>query len=317
VLDNFAAGTMEGLGIGYEALKAVNPGLIVVSMPMMGLHGPESRYQGYGSATEVLGGLTYLTGYEGGGPELSSFLFGDPVAGINAASAILLALLHRAETGEGQFIDLSQVEVVASYTGDAIMHYVLRGENPTRRGNAHDVFAPHGVYRCDGEDRWVAIAVTTDEEWDALCRAIGDGELLADESLWSGLGRIEQRTRIDSRIEAWTSGRDPIEVTGLLQTAGVPAGNVATSRDLYEDPHLAARGYFEPVEQPFAGTHLYPGAGWKMSLTSQRSRLPSPRLGEHNDYVLRSLLGLSTEELQSLTDTKVIGEQPLVDVWAG
>jgi crotonobetainyl-CoA:carnitine CoA-transferase CaiB-like acyl-CoA transferase len=317
VVENFATSTMDELGLGYRVLKQDRPDLIMLSMPLLGAKGSEASYLGFGTTTEALAGLTYLTGYDDDSAVRSGFYYGDPIAGIHGAAAVMLALLHRAETGEGQFIDLSQVETVVNYIGDALMHYVLRGENPRRIGNAHEAFAPHGVYPCTGEDRWVTIAVTTDAEWVALCRAMGDDALLQDERLQTTIGRLCERGRIDERVAAWTARHDAHEIERTLQAAGVPAGVVAQNRDLYEDQHLADREFFEEVTHPVAGTHRYPGAGWKMSKTSQRSRLPAPLFGQDNDYVFRGLLNLSDEEISALREAQVIGEHPLVDVWAG
>jgi crotonobetainyl-CoA:carnitine CoA-transferase CaiB-like acyl-CoA transferase len=193
------------------------------------------------------------------------------------------------------------------------MHAVLRSENPMREGNTSPVYAPHNVYPCSGDDRWVAIAVTNDDEWSALCEALGDEELRADAALRSGLVRLQQRDRIDEHIRLWTQTQTPQQVTRILQAAGVPAGTVAQNYDLFADEHLADREFFEEVTHPVAGTHLYPGAGWKMSATSQRTRMPAPLLGEHNDYVLREVLGLADVELVDLTRRNVIGRKPTTE----
>lgn len=315
MVDNYSAHTMDQLGLGYPVLREVNPGIVMLSMPMNGAIGRDSNVRGYGGTGEVLSGMTSMTGYEGEGSIMSNFAIGDPVAGVHAAAAILLALLQRADTGTGQSIDLSQVDTMAGFAADGLMQYILRGENPVRRGNSDPRFAPHGVYRCAGEDSWVAIAVETDEQWRSLTKVLDDPGLASDGDLATAPGRLARRNLIDKALERWTGERTPQEAAEILQSAGIPAGPAFKNFELFEDPHIVAREFFEEVTHPIAGTYRYPGAAWKMSGTSLRTRLPAPLLGEHNDYVLRELLGFTDAEMNDLTEAKVIGREPIVDAW--
>jgi crotonobetainyl-CoA:carnitine CoA-transferase CaiB-like acyl-CoA transferase len=314
VVDNYSAHTLDELGLGYPTLREVNPGIVVCSMPLNGAIGRESNVRGYGGTGEVLSGMTSMTGYEGEGSIMSNFAIGDPVAGVHAATAIMLALIHRADTGTGQSIDLSQVETVAGFAADGLMEYILRGENPARRGSSDPRYAPHGVYRCAGDDVWIAVAVETDEEWQALTAILADPELSSN-FLANAAGRLENRDRVDAALERWTAERTPREATEILQSAGIPAGPAFKNFELFDDPHITAREFFETVTHPIAGTHRYPGAAWKMTGTSLRTRTPAPLLGEHNDYVLRDLLGLTDAEVDTLADRQVIGRVPIVDAW--
>ncbi len=310
VVDCFAPRVMESLGLGYGALSTVNPALVVMSMPGFGMTGPYRDYVSWGNLIESVGGQVAARGH--GDAEMTTVgAYGDPISGLTGAFALLVALYYRSKTGRGQFIDLSQAEAFLPFSAEAILDYALNGRLPARTGNRHPSMAPHGVYRCRGEDAWIAIAVEDDAQWEALCRATDHAEWREDGRFADGLSRWRHQDDLDRLVEEWTRDRSPREAMGLLQAAGVPAGAVLNLAELHEDPHLRARGRLTEVTHPQAGTHRYAGPTWRSSAPPPSIRLPAPCLGQHNHQVLGELLGLSREQIQALDEAQVIGTVPL------
>ncbi|MDZ7379462.1 MAG: CoA transferase [candidate division KSB1 bacterium] len=306
VCENFAAGVMDRLGLGYEELRAVRPDIIMISMSGYGATGPESGYVSYGPAQVPLSGLSSLTGYRGYPPMHVGVSYGDPTAGLHAAFAALAALWHREQTGEGQFIDLSQWETTIAVIPEGIIEYAWHGMQPERNGNRDPLMVPHGIFRCAGEQRWVAIAARDDAEWKQLARAIGRDDLANDESLASLTGRLRAVDEIELAIEQWTTQHSPQEVTAILQSAGVAAFPCYDSRDLAEDQHLRAEGFFVELDHPEVGRKLHLGIPWKLSATPCSIRRPAPLLGEHTDYVLGTILGYDRKRIDELRDSGVL-----------
>lgn len=306
VCENFAAGVMDRLGLGYEELRAVRPDIIMISMSGYGATGPESGYVSYGPAQVPLSGLSSLTGYRGYPPMHVGVSYGDPTAGLHAAFAALAALWHREQTGEGQFIDLSQWETTIAVIPEGIIEYAWHGMQPERNGNRDPLMVPHGIFRCAGEQRWVAIAARDDAEWKQLARAIGRDDLANDESLASLTGRLRAVDEIELAIEQWTTQHSPQEVTAILQSAGVAAFPCYDSRDLAEDQHLRAEGFFVELDHPEVGRKLHLGIPWKLSATPCSIRRPAPLLGEHTDYVLGTILGYDRQRIDELRDSGVL-----------
>lgn len=311
VIENFSTGVMERLGLGYGALRAVKPGIVVVSMPAFGNSGPWRDAVAYGNTIEMLSGMAAVNGYPDSMPITSSLTYGDPVAGVHAAFATLAALEHRERTGEGQFIDLSQLETLLQFLGDVVVDYSMNDRFPERSGNRDPAIAPHGIYPAAGEGAWVAITARDDAEWDALCEVLGHPEWLDDARFATPLARYSHQEELDVAIGAWTVTVDPREAMVRLQAAGIPASAVFDAADIAADPHIAARGYFELVEHPEAGSHLYPGLPWKMSGIGRAIRFPAPLLGQHNHHVLCDLVGLSEAEFSALESAGVIGAAPV------
>jgi crotonobetainyl-CoA:carnitine CoA-transferase CaiB-like acyl-CoA transferase len=250
-----------------------------------------------------------MMGYRDSGPYKSGVAWADPVAGMHAVSAIVIALADREADPErrGQSIELAQYEGMICFIGEEIIGTQLRGGDPPRRGNRDAYFAPQGCYACAGDDRWLALTVTGDEEWKALCGVAGFGDR------WASLGREERMARhdeIDGLIAAWTATLDRDETMRRLQHAGIAACSVFDARDLVENEHLAARGFFANVTHPDAGTHLFPGLPVRLSENPATYRRPAPGLGEHNEEILVGLLGLSIEEVAALREKGVIAEEP-------
>lgn len=310
VIENFRTGVMEGLGLTFEALQAANPDIILVSLPAHGKSGPEAGYIAYGTHIEQLAGLVSLTGYEGGEPHRSGISYGDPIAGATAAAAVITALFYRRFSGEPVNVEVAQREAMMALIGEYIVGYSMNGIQPPLLGNRDTSMAPHGVFPCAGEDAWVTIAVASDAEFEALCRVIGRPELVDDPRFADVVSRYRNQAALEPLISEWTRPRSHHEAAALLQAAGVPAAPVFTVADLLADPHLRARGFFEPVAHPDAGIWDMDGPVWKLSRTPAHIRLPAPAYAEHNDYVFRYLLGLDDREIARLTEEGIISTAP-------
>ncbi len=313
VVENMRPGVMDRLGLGYEELRRFNPTLVFASITGAGGSGPESSYPGYAPAFNALSGLGHLTGYPDGPPaELHDSI--DCRVGATAAFALLSGLFHRVRTGEGQFIDLSSRESIAMFTGEALMEFSMNqvrngARNATyanRRGNRSPGMAPHGCYPCEGKDAWVTIAVADDTEWQALCRASSHPEWASDDRFADVSLRLKNQESLDLAIQVWTLTKTPDEATKLLQSAGVAAAPSMTGNDLAENPHLVARGAWQPVEHPVLGRQIVQGPPWILSDTPAVIRSPSPLLGQHNEYVLQGLLGASSAEVAAWQDSGVV-----------
>jgi len=314
VIENFSAGVMDRLGLGYEALRAVKPDIIMVSMPGFGQTGPYRTYASYGPTLQAIGGITYLTAFPGHEPAGFGFSYSDYTGGWPAQYAILAALHRRRKTGKGLFIDVSQMEALCALYGASTLDYVVnkRAAKPTGNRLPHRSAAPHGAYRCQGEDRWCVISVFSEKEWQAFCRAIGNPAWTADERFATLLSRTVHMDEMDRLIEKWTLERSAEEVMEIMQRAGVAAGVVQSSRDLVEsDPQLRHYQFFKELEHPVIGKVAHENVPFKLSKTPAELRRPAPRLGEHNEYVLGEILHMSKEQIAKYTEEGVIGTPDL------
>jgi benzylsuccinate CoA-transferase BbsF subunit len=230
----------------------------------------------------------------------------DCLAAQTAAYAVIAALHHRSRTGEGQYIDLAMNEVMLSLLPEAVMDYTMNQRVRGRMGNRDDILAPHGCYRCQGEDKWVAIAVTNEEEWRALCHALGRKEWLEDERFADQLQRWNNQEELDALITEWTKGRTAHEVMEILQKAGVPAGPSANVDQMVDDPQLRERDFFVEIDHPLMGKGLYASLPIRLSACARGNYSPAPMLGEHNSYVFHELLGMPEEEIARLVEEEVI-----------
>lgn len=305
VVDNFATGVMEKLGLGYEALRAVKPDLVVASISGYGGSGPYASYMAYGPAIAPLAGLSSLSGYVDDGPREVGISLGDPTAGMNAAVAICAALVARQRTGRGQHIDVSLWESTAALVGEGWMDFALNGTQPERAGNRDPWMAPHGIYRCAGEEAWVSIACASDAEWAALC-AVVEPALARDARFALAADRKANEDELDRRIEEWTRTRDRWQVTELLQGAGVAAFPSLSPEDLANDPHLAARDYFETLPHPEVGPRKHAGIPWRLSNGPDGVRSPAPILGADTEEILSDLLGCSPAEISRLRRERIL-----------
>jgi crotonobetainyl-CoA:carnitine CoA-transferase CaiB-like acyl-CoA transferase len=307
VVENFRPGVMERLGLDYEQLRGARPDLVMLSMPGFGNSGPLRDYYSYGQQVMGMTGLTALWGHpESPLDARAKYAFPDYVAAITGAVALLAALEHRERTGEGQYIELSQVEALASLLSVAYSEYTELGRPPVARGNRHPRAAPHDVYPCLGFDAWCAIEVQTDEQWRALVAALGSPVWAVDPRLSTAAGRLEHAAEIDGHLAQWTAARPPRLVATVLQDAGVPAGIVASGEDLYYDPHLRERGMVVRVDHPGFGRIDHAGVNVQLDATPGRADRPAPEKGQDNDYVFGELLGLEAAERERLERAQVL-----------
>ncbi len=305
VVDNFTPRVLPALGLDYASLKTARPDIIMESLTGFGSSGPYKDYVSYAEHSSNFAGLTSLTGTPDR-PMGDMNALSDHTVGLMGAFALLSALHHRAKTGEGQRIDLSQVEAMVSFLPQGIMEYTLNQRVRERNGNRDDIMAPHGVYRCQGEDQWVSIAVATDEEWEAMAKVMGHPEWSEDERFSEALQRWSNQDVLDQLIQGWTERYTHYEVMHALQAVGVAAVATFTSTELMDDPHIKDRGFFVQTDHPVIGPQVLTGPSWKVSDTPGRIRRTGPLLGQDNEYVFCQLLGLSSEELNELTQRGIV-----------
>jgi crotonobetainyl-CoA:carnitine CoA-transferase CaiB-like acyl-CoA transferase len=299
VVENFAAGVMERMGLGYDTCRRLRPDVVMISLSGYGATGPESEYVSYGPAQVPLSGFSSVTGYRGWRPMHIGISYGDPTAGLQGAVAVLAALIHRRRTGAGQYIDLSQWESTMALLPEAILAYTMTGRAPERDGNHDPLWAPHAVYRCAGEDRWVSIVVADEAEWHALATVI-ERDLASDPRFAAAASRKENEDALDEAIAAWCASRTPEEVRDVLQRAGVAAFPVMTNKDLHEDPHLGARDYFVELPHPEVGVRRHMGIPYNLQGTPLRVWRAAPCFGEDTDWVLRDVLGYDEDRIARL-----------------
>lgn len=311
VIENYSPRVMANFGLEYERLREVRPDLIMVSMPGYGLTGPYRDRVSWGTTLEPEAGLSSLMGYPDRGPMRLGVAYPDPVAGVHAAAAVLMALWYRRRTGWGQHIDLAQIETATAVIGEAFLGYQLTGRRPERLGNRHPWMVPHGCYPCRGDDRWLTISARHDDDWRALCQVMGRDDLAEDPRFATPQARWQHQDDLDALIAAWTREQNRDEAMCRLQAASVPAGAVLDARDLAINKHLEARGFFPRLTHPDAGTHPYPGQPIHLSATPAAFRTDAPALGQDNERIFKGLLGLTDEEYAALEEQEVIGDRPL------
>lgn len=308
LVENFSPGVMERLGLDYAAVSAINPRLIMISMPSFGSDGPECNARGYGNTVEAMAGVTGLTGYHdrNGQHYTLSNALGDPVGGLHGVFALMVALRERERTGRGQLIELAQVESLIPFVADAILEYQFSGKVPAARGNRHREHAPHGIYRCAGDDNWIALACETDAQWRSLASVLGiDGERFADAS-----ARKANEDALDAELSRVIAQLNADDCIARLRDVGVLVAPVNSAPAVMTDPQIQSRDYFVAIERAVVGTHLYPGAVARIPETPLRADEPAPLLGEHNRQVFAEILGMSDDDLAELERSGVIGSRP-------
>ena len=306
VIDNFSARVMTNLGLDYETLRALRPDIICVRMTGFGLTGPDRDHVSYGPTLQALTGYTLLMAEPDGPPAGFGYSYSDLAGGNLGALAVVAALWHRRRTGRGQLVDLSQLEAVATLVGPTLLARGVDHASSAPTGNASEEApgAPHGVYPCAGDDRWIAITVFADDEWRAFARVTG----IADERFTTRDARLANAGALDRLVAAWTRQQVAEDAATLLQRAGIAAGVVASAEDLCaRDPQLAARGHFVDVPTPEGRSVRIDGPPFVLSETPARVSGPGPLLGEHTDDVLSKLLGMSTDEIAALRADGVVG----------
>ncbi len=311
--ENFTPRVIKNFGLEYADLRRIKPDIIMVSSTGYGFSGPWANFGATGPATEGASGLAYTTGYADGPPVMAEIPYVDYTAGEHTVFAVMSALMSRLRTGEGQFIDVSQTQAAAATIPEALLDFAANGRTPTRAGNADPVMAPHGCYPCAGEDRWIVIAVSGDSEWLALCEVLGRRDWAGNARFLGSRGRLRHREELDGMLAEVTAAWDGHRLMAALQAAGVPAGAVLDSKDLLFDPHLRARRFYEVVHH-HPSTEMpplpYASRPWKLSETPAILPKAAPLMGEHNEFVLRELLGLTAGESARLEDEGIIGYAP-------
>jgi crotonobetainyl-CoA:carnitine CoA-transferase CaiB-like acyl-CoA transferase len=314
VLENYTPRVMRNWGLHYDELRKLNPALIMLSNTGYGATGPWSEFPSQGTTLEATMGIAQYTGYRGDKPWKVGQSYPDFLACWSGLTALLAALRHRRRSGQGQWIDLGMYQLGAAVMPEALLQWQLSGTEPQRIGNEHALRVPSNLYPAQGEDRWVAITVASDAEWRRLAPCIG---LEGDRRLDSEAGRRGQRELIDQAVARWTRSRDAWATTRQLQAEGIACGPVLCNRDLLLDPHLRARGFYEPVQHP-QPVGLRPVIGRPFRMRRRRPRIqgPAPRLGEHGEALLRERLGYGAQELDRLAQAGATG-QPASTVVAG
>ena len=307
VTDSFAHGVMERYGLGYEQLKKLKPDIIVFSKNTMGAYGREKHLFGWGTAVISYAGLASITGYEDDGvPQMMGGTWPDYTIGTYSPFSILAAIYHKKKTGQGMYVDYSMCEGVITMMPEAILEYTMNGRVAMPQGNQEELMAPHGIYRCIGDDKWVAIAVGSNEEWRQLCKVTGHDDWLREEKYADLYGRQKSRHELDKLIGEWTRERTAREVTELLQSAGIAAGPVQNSDEVATDRHLIARGQSREIVHPETGSKPMPVLPVKLSNGPHPKYESAPLIGEHNEYVFGEVLGLSGQEIVQLMEENVI-----------
>jgi benzylsuccinate CoA-transferase BbsF subunit len=291
---------MDRWGLGYEALRAANPRIIMLSSSLNGQTGPDRGLAGFGTMGAHLAGFGELTGWPDRPPAGPFTAYTDYTAPKAITAALLAALDHRDRTGEGQHIDLSQIEVALHYITPALLAYQATGELPARGGNRDAEHAPHGVYPCAGRDRWIALACGEDAEWQALCTLADSPEWGGDPRFATAPKRRQNAAALDELIAEWTRPQAAEALEAALQAAGIAAHRCSTSADLVADPQLAHRGHWATVPHPELGEVVVESNRVRLSATPHRTVSAGPMFGEHNEYVLRELIRLTDEEISEL-----------------
>ena len=305
VWENFTPRVMGNLGLTYEDLRAVNPGVIMVRIPGFGLEGPWRDHAGFAQTMEQVSGMGWMTGYPDRNPIVRTTC--DPAAGVHAAFAFLCALHHRRESGRGQLIEMPMVEVALNIAAEQVIEHSAYGHLLERDANRGPQGAPQGVYPCRGEEQWMALAVVDDDQWRRLCALMPDAPWSRSPELATRTGRRAAHDRIDTGLAAWLAGQDRDSVVGELTAAGIPAAAVWPQTLIDSQPQLAHRRFFQVLEHPTIGAVGYPGIGVRSAQVDASFPGPAPLLGEHTAEVLTGLLGCTDEELADLAERGVVG----------
>ena len=307
VVENYRQGTMKKFGLDYDELVKVKPDIVMVSASAFGAEGPKSQYVGFAPIFSATSGNAHITGYPDGIPTDLRLVM-DYTVGETIAYAAMLGLYHHRMTGQGQHVDLAAREAISCLMGEAFLDVELNGGRSAdlRMGNRDHIMAPHGVYRCKGEDAWISIAVATQGEWGALCRAAGRRDWLTDERFSDGYARWLNQEELDRQMNAWTSDYTPFDLMSLLQDKGVAAVPSYRISELFQDPHLQERGFSEEVTMPSGEGYTVIASPWIFDGHRLGARHPAPSPGEDNIEVLGDLLGVPIPEIQRLVEAGAV-----------
>lgn len=310
LLANFTPGTLGRLGLGYDALRAIRPDIIVVEMPAYGLSGPMAHGPAIGPTMEMAAGMASMIGYPGGPPTTTGPTYPDPMGGFHGAAAVLTALLHRRRGGGGQHVEVPQVEAAMHYIGEHILHAIATGESPEPIGNRDTFTAPHGVFPAAGDDQWVTIAARDDAEFRMLCALMGRPDLTEDARFATLSERLRHQDALEALITTWTRGQDKHQAAALLQSAGIPAAPVNDAAEAAANPYLHHRGHFTALHHPEIGVVPHEGLPFRLSDTPGGQHRASPCLGQDTAMILRDIVGLSDAEIDDLARAGTIAADP-------
>ena len=306
VIENMTPGTVNKLGVDYETLRKYRPDIIMLSTCNQGQTGPHAKHPGFGSHLSSLSGFTNATGYPGGPPNVVFGPYIDFIGVGYGLIGVVSALIYRQRTGKGQYIDNAQYENGLQFIAGALLDYACNGHIAPRMANRSPYAAPHGAYRCRGEDRWCVLSIFSDEEWRRLCDVMGKPELADDGRFATFAARKRNEDELDRIIGSWTADFEVREIVEKLQSAGIRSAPVNTIEDLFADPQLQARGFWHAIVHPEMGRHHYTDTPFQLSKTPSQVDKPAPCLGEHNEYFYKTLLGIPEEEYSELVASKVI-----------
>lgn len=307
VLQNFRPRVLDKLGLGDDDLRQINPKLVIVKLPGFGSEGPKSSYGTWGFNLTAFSGMTYLWNHpEQDRPIGSQGVYPDHLGFVMGPTLLVAALLNSRRTGKGVTIDLAQIEGTAAVLGTTYLETSVNGDDPQPKGNHYAAAAPHGCYRCQGEDRWCVISARDDDEWRAFCRVIGRGELVSDARFVNLQARLNNRAELDGIVQQWTEARPAEEVMVQCQSGGVPAGVVQTGADLLQDVQLRHRNYFSPFADSLIGPFEIPRSGFLFrGVNEEPLRLPN-RLGADNDPILSELLGYDQATIEQWRQEEIL-----------
>ncbi len=307
LVENYATGVMENLGLGYSEVKKLRPDIVYMSLAAFGRSGSFKGLTGFHSVINLFSGLADVTGYPGSHPRIMGGLIPDAFSGCYGVLAVLEALYHRSRTGEGQFVEVSMTEALTGMIPEAVMKHSLTGEEQVKAGNRDGRKAPHNVFRCLGDEKWVAISVATDEQFRALSHACGHPGW-ADEPRFATIRtRLENQDTLEAHLQQWTAGQEVEDVVAALQAAGIPSAPVFDSAEVLADPHLVERGFVADVEHSVAGTRPVLSLPWAADGRRVDDLRSAPTFGQHNQWVLKELLHVPDEEYERLVSSGAIG----------
>ncbi len=307
VLENYSSGTMERMGLGYKDVRAVRPDVVYLSLGAFGRTGPMKDLVGFHSVINLFSGLASVTGHRGSHPRIMGGLFPDAFSGCYCVLALLEALHHRAKTGEGQYIEVAMTEALATLLPEAVMEYTLDGTEPERVGNRHQDKAPHNVFRCQGEENWVAISVENDAQFQALAQAAGCPGWADDPRFATADARLRHQDELEPLVQQWTLGSQVQDVVERLQGVGVPAGPVLDSAQVLSDPHMVERGFVQSPDHAEVGPRPMGAFAWGVDGGRPGVARSAPLFGEHNRQVMQDLLQVPDHEFERLIESGVIG----------
>lgn len=305
VIENFTPGTLKKRGLDYASLAEVKPDIIMLSLSPMGQHGPLANLVTYAPVISALSGIDSMVGYPGENPIGFKHAYADVVASMSGLFSVLAAVRHHARAGEGQYIDLSQGEAVMPFMGEAFFANEMNNQVMGPLGNTSRTMAPHGIYPCIGDDKWISIAVKTGEEWSSFCGVLGDPDWTKEDMFRTSVQRIAHAVELNKHVAAWTKNHENYEITKLLQKAGVAAAPMLDSSEILDDPNMKERKVFIDGEHPVVDNTVLYNWPWKMSGVDCRMQ-SAPLFGEHSEYVFGEILGFSREEIENLVEQEII-----------